>query len=105
MYLYNAYIYTYILFEDKFWKQNDTMNQLPLPTEKMHKRYFQEHGMTTQTLMYSFLREKGVTSNFDKLIDLMIKIDLCYKIKYTESGTLGISAECTNLGFEEHVSL
>ena len=88
-------------FEDKFWKQNDTMNQLPLPTQKMHKRYFQEHGMTTQTVMHSFLREKGVTSNFDKLIDLMIKIDLCFKIKDTESGTLGISAECSNLGFDE----
>ena len=88
-------------FEDKFWKQNDTMKQLPLPTQQMHKRNFQEYGITTQAVMHSFLREKGVTSNFDKFIDLMIKIDLCFKIKDIESCTLGISDECSNVGFDE----
>ena len=88
-------------FEDKFWEQNDTMRNLPLATRKMHKRNFQEYGITSKTVMHGFLQEKGLNADFDKLIALMMKIDLCFKCESVETNTDSVGDECNIVIVEE----
>ena len=81
-------------FVEEFWTSNKTMTKLPKSTQKLHRRHFLEYGITSKTVMHSFMKEKGVHSNFEELIELMFQIDLCFQLSHGETNRKLLNEDC-----------
>ena len=66
---------------DKFWNENKKMQVL----QKSHRSLFQGHGIASKSLMHTFLQMKGIKSKFGSFIDLMVQINLCFKLLHNDS--------------------
>ena len=72
-------IFNHRHFEETFWKNNKTLTKLPHSTVCKYKEMFQD-GKASKTVMRSFLSETVTPNDVDYLIELMCKLDLCFKL-------------------------
>ena len=74
-------VYSHEHKEDTFWNENKKMQVL----QKSHRSLFQGHGIASKSLMHTFLQTKGIKSKFGSFIDLMVQINLCFKLLHNDS--------------------
>ena len=60
----------------EYWRKM----KMTRPTRDQHENLYWEHGRISSTVMMSFLQEKGVEGEYENIVELMQKINLCYKI-------------------------